>query len=62
MISDRLIEISDNEWFMGHTTKLMKEHFSLNMADVIGHLDPEEKNQAGLDSLRRLFFWKLYHC
>ena len=24
-------------------------------------LDPEEKNQAGLDSLRRLF-WKLYHC
>ena len=55
VVSDRLIEAQDNQWFLEQAMRLLKDEFSLNGSDIIGHLDPEDKNQASLESLRRLF-------
>ena len=56
VVSDRLIEAQDNQWFLEQAMRLLKDEFSLNGSDIIGHLDPEDKNQASLESLRRLFW------
>ena len=61
VISDRLVDVKDNEWFLEHAVSLIKEHFNLKISDVIGDLDPTGQNEGSLGALRRLFFGNYAH-
>ena len=56
VISDRLVDVNDNQWFLANSSNLMQEHFQLKITDIIGNLDPSGSNASSLDALRRLFF------